>query len=92
MYYVYILISLKNGRYYIGQTRNIDERLKRHNSGRVRSTMPYIPWELVYSESFNSRNEACKRELEIKSYKSGILFKKLLNHGEVAERLKAAGC
>lgn len=54
--------------------------------------MPYIPWELVYSESFNSRNEACKRELEIKSYKSGILFKKLLNHGEVAERLKAAGC
>jgi putative endonuclease len=81
MYYmhkVYILKSLKNNRYYIGHTNNINNRLKRHNSGQVKSTKPYLPWKIIYTENYQTKSEAYRREMEIKSYKSGIKFKKLL--------------
>ncbi|WP_367119222.1 GIY-YIG nuclease family protein, partial [uncultured Mucilaginibacter sp.] len=35
MFYTYILQSTKSGRYYIGHTSNIEERLERHNTGKV---------------------------------------------------------
>ncbi len=77
-YYVYI-IQNEGGRYYFGHTKNIFSRILRHNQGGVRSTKYGIPWTLVYSEHFKTRSEAYRRELEIKSYKGGILFRKLLN-------------
>jgi putative endonuclease len=79
MYKVYILKSQVKERYYIGQTANLDKRLKEHNSGKTRSTKSYSPWKVVYVEELETRSEAVKRELEIKSYKSGIKFKNLLN-------------
>ncbi len=78
MYKVYILQTLENNRYYIGHTNNLDERLKRHNSGKVKSTKPYLPWKIIHTENYQTKSEAYKREMEIKSYKSGIKFKKLL--------------
>jgi putative endonuclease len=78
MFTVYILQSLKNRRYYIGHTNNIDSRLERHNKGLVRSTKSFIPWKIIYTEKYNTKSEAYRRELEIKSYKGGIKFKKLL--------------
>jgi len=48
----------------------VHARLIRHNSKGVTSTKPYIPWELVYSETFNKRAEAAAREKEIKNKKS----------------------
>lgn len=78
MFTVYILQSLKNSRYYIGHTSNISNRLKRHNAGLVKSTKWFTPWKVVYTEEYETKSEACKRELEIKSYKSGIKFKRLL--------------
>lgn len=78
MYFVYILQSILHGRYYVGHTGNIDDRLIRHNEGRVRSTKNYKPWKIVYAEKYKTKGEAYKRELEIKSYKGGIKFKKLL--------------
>ena len=80
MFIVYILRSLKSGRFYIGQTRDIRDRIKRHNSGKVKSTRCYAPWEIIYSENLQTRSEACKRELQIKSYKGGEAFHKLINH------------
>ncbi|QYH39290.1 GIY-YIG nuclease family protein [Algoriphagus sp. NBT04N3] len=35
---VYILFSERLGKYYVGQTSDLDKRLKRHNSGRERFT------------------------------------------------------
>jgi putative endonuclease len=78
MYTVYILESQSNGRRYIGQTNNVDDRLERHNRGRVRSTKPYRPWELIHVEEFETRSDAARREAEIKSYKGGLLLKKLI--------------
>jgi putative endonuclease len=77
-YVTYILHSPSSGRYYIGSTNNIDERLLRHNKGATRSTKPYRPWEIVYIEKFDTKTEAIKRENQIKSYKHGEAFKKLL--------------
>jgi len=77
-YYVYILQSLKDYRYYIGYTPNIHSRLEYHNSGRQRSTKTRIPFKLIYTEVFDSKTEALKREKKIKSYKGGEAFKKLL--------------
>ncbi|MBW7888356.1 MAG: GIY-YIG nuclease family protein [Bacteroidetes bacterium] len=66
-YFLYILKSVSHNRYYIGQTSNLQERLKRHNRGDNKSTKPYTPWKLIYSESFHSRAEAVKRESFLKS-------------------------
>ena len=78
MYKVYILQSRIKNRYYIGHTEDLDNRLSVHNSGRVRSTKAYLPWNIIYTENFQTKSEAQKREYEIKSYKGGIKFKKLL--------------
>jgi putative endonuclease len=78
MFTVYILQSIESRRYYIGHTGDIEKRLKRHNGKLVRSTKAYAPWEIVYAENYSSKAEALRREMEIKKYKGGIKFKKLL--------------
>ena len=70
MFYVYILMSEKNGRYYVGYSESPERRLFEHNSGKVKSTRPHRPWRKVYSESYLSETEAMRRELEIKAKKS----------------------
>jgi len=79
MYCVYILRSLKDGKYYIGSTSNIESRLINHNSGRQRSTKNRIPFVLVYSENYPKKSMAEKRERQTKSYKGGKVFKRLIN-------------
>jgi putative endonuclease len=79
MYFIYIIESLIVIRYHIGSTENLERRLSAHNSGKVKSTRAYKPWELVYTERFDTKSEAIKRERQIKSYKGGNAFKKLLN-------------
>ena len=78
MYYVYVLVSERNGRFYVGQTRDIVERLRRHNAGTQVATRGYEPWHLARLEQFSTRQEACARELEIKSKKSRTWLEWLL--------------
>ena len=66
-YFVYILQSLKNDKYYIGQTNDVGERLKRHNSGMVASTAPHGPWKLVWYTEKPDRADAMMLELKIKN-------------------------
>ena len=79
MFYVYVLKSVSSNHYYTGHTSKLQERLSHHNSGLVKSTKKYLPWEIVYTEAFKTKSEAYKRELQIKSYKGGNAFKKLIN-------------
>ncbi len=65
-YFLYILKSEITGRRYIGSTGNLEERVKKHNRGGVRSTKPYLPWVMLHTESFSSRTEARRREIELK--------------------------
>ena len=46
---------------------DIDRKIKEHNSGKQKSTKAYRPWILVFSEKHNSREDARKRELFLKS-------------------------
>ena len=78
MYFVYILYSKKFERYYTGHSKDCEDRLKDHNRGKVRSTKAYVPWEIVYTEKFETKSEAYRREMEIKSYKTGEAFRKLI--------------
>jgi putative endonuclease len=89
MYFVYILYSLCADRYYIGQTENLDNRLQSHNSGLVRSTKAYLPWELKYTEVYATRSEAMQREHEIKTKKSRRYIEDLLASRSVAESREA---
>lgn len=85
MFYVYVIQSEKDSRYYIGYTSNIEARLIFHNEGKNKSTKYRRPFKLIYSEEMLDKKEAMAREKRIKSYKGGEAFKKLINrHGEVA--------
>ena len=70
MFYVYILQSDLTGKYYIGSTKNVSQRLARHNSKMVLSTKSHCPWKLIHTEIFDTLSEARRRELEIKSWKN----------------------
>lgn len=65
-------------------TSNLHQRLEQHNQGETISTRKRGPWKVVYTELFEEKNEAWHRERQIKKYKGGEAFKKLINHGEVA--------
>ena len=69
-FYTYILYSAKLDRYYIGSCEDLDLRIQQHNTGRNKSTKPGIPWVIKYTESFESRSNATKREMEIKNKKN----------------------
>jgi putative endonuclease len=77
-YYVYILQSLRDQQYYIGSTSAVMSRLKFHNAGLQRSTRNRIPFRLVLFEEYVSKAEALKREKQIKSWKGGEAFKRLV--------------
>jgi len=77
-YAVYILKSLKNNRYYIGQTQNLNKRIKEHNSGKSKSTKFGIPWELKYKKIFDSRKESLKREKELKKIKKRCIIESVI--------------
>ena len=67
MYFTYVLRSCEDNTRYVGSTENKEKRLLKHNSGRVRYTKGRRPWILIYFEEFNSRSDARKRELFLKS-------------------------
>jgi putative endonuclease len=69
MHFAYILKSEKTGRYYYGSTSDLEQRLKNHNSGKVKSTKSGRPWVIHYYETFESKEEALKRELFLNQLK-----------------------
>ena len=77
-HYVYILQSLKDDRFYIGETAHVQARLVFHNAGRQRSTKYRVPFKLILTEEYSSREEALAREKQRKSWKGGEAFKQLL--------------
>ena len=67
---VYILFSERKNRFYIGFTSNLEERLIRHNQKSKGFTGNVNDWKVVYTERYDTRELAYRRELQIKSWKS----------------------
>ncbi|UKN01215.1 GIY-YIG nuclease family protein [Paracrocinitomix mangrovi] len=66
-FYVYILYSEKFDKFYIGQTNNLSNRLKRHNEGQVLSTKHYNPWQIAWFCEKESRSESMILEKKLKN-------------------------
>jgi putative endonuclease len=81
MWYTYILQSIKDNKYYIGSTGDLDLRVAQHNAGVTKSTRHRSPFKLIHFEKFASKSESLRRELQIKSYKGGEAFKNLIKMG-----------
>lgn len=89
-FYFYVMRSLVDGSYYKGQTNDLADRVMRHNNGRSNYTKAKRPWELVYSEMYDSRSEAAKRERYFKCPKGWAdwrrLKKEIERRREISER------
>ena len=79
MFFVYVLQSLKDKKCYIGHTDNLERRLEEHNRGKSLSVRNRGPFKIINQEANNSRLKAIQREKQIKRYKGGEAFKKLIN-------------
>ncbi|RLD58138.1 MAG: GIY-YIG nuclease family protein [Bacteroidetes bacterium] len=69
-YFVYIIYSKNIDKFYIGFTKNISERIRKHNSNHKGFTGKTNDWVIVYNEEFKTKSEAYSREREIKSWKN----------------------
>ena len=65
-YYTYILKSESTGKYYCGQTDNLEQRLQRHNEGNVKSSKYGRPWVIHCQVLCVSRSAAMQLERTIK--------------------------
>lgn len=68
MYYVYLLISDKDNKFYTGYTKNLKLRFEQHNSGLVESTKNRRPLRLIYYEACLNQQDATHREKYLKTY------------------------
>jgi len=73
MYYVYILKSKKDNKFYTGYTNNLKLRFELHQKGRVDATKNRRPLKLIYYEACLNQQDATHREKYLKTY-HGKLF------------------
>lgn len=67
-FWVYILLCA-DGRFYVGQASDLEERIARHNAGRgAVFTAVRLPLKLVFAEEFTSASAAAAREIQIKKW------------------------
>ncbi len=78
MYYVYILYSVKLQKKYIGPTSDLKKRLHEHNTATTHFTSRGIPWQLIYYEAFQNKQDALEEEKFLKSGKGRERLKFLL--------------
>ncbi len=73
-YYVYSLNSIDNpDKFYIGFTKNLELRLKDHNSGKCSHTSTHRPWRIETAIAFWNKEKAINFEKYLKSH-SGRAF------------------
>ncbi len=66
-YYIYVLLSIKDKRFYIGFTSDLKNRLSEHAKGKVTSTKDRRPLKLIHYEYFIDKADAKAREVFLKS-------------------------
>ena len=84
VYFAYVIKSEYSGKIYIGQTDNLELRLRRHNGTLPSNKRGYTklnkgPWKFVYHEVFNTRKEAITREKQFKSHRGRDWLRVIIN-------------
>jgi len=52
---------------YVGYTKDLEKRIKLHNSGKGAKFTRGRKWKLIYKEKYNTKNQAISREYYIKN-------------------------
>lgn len=78
IYYVYVLQSLKDYKFYTGYTENLKLRFEEHQKGRVASTKDRRPLRLIYFEGCLNQKDAMHRERYFKTYLGKMFLKNRL--------------
>jgi putative endonuclease len=83
LYNVYVIQSKSSGKIYIGQTSNLKKRLDKHNKllKIKRTSFTYRnkgPWKVVFQEGYETREEAVKREIYLKSHTGRDWLRKVM--------------
>jgi len=66
MYYVYLIQSKVDNRFYVGYTADLKQRIIEHNASNNASTKYGVPWRLVYYEAYTAKELALSRERNLK--------------------------
>jgi len=71
MFYVYAIYNKLSDKIYIGQTTDLDERVRLHNEKVFKGYTSKFPgeWKVIYQESVSTRQEALVREKQLKSFR-----------------------
>ena len=77
-HYVYVLLSLKDKKLYIGFTKNLKRRIKEHTQGKNISTSKRLPVKLIYYEAHLSKEDAKRREAYFKTTKGKSTLKQII--------------
>ncbi|MBU3965024.1 GIY-YIG nuclease family protein [Patescibacteria group bacterium] len=78
MYYVYILQSEKDNKFYTGYTKNLKLRFEQHRRGLVESTKNRKPLNIIYYEACLNQQDATHREKYLKTYLGKMFIKNRL--------------
>jgi len=78
MFYVYILLCADN-KLYAGFTEDVEARVNRHSSGRIRSTKFRLPVKLIFHEAYVNKYDALRREKYFKTTKGKTSLRTMLS-------------
>ncbi|MEA3322848.1 MAG: GIY-YIG nuclease family protein [Patescibacteria group bacterium] len=77
-YYVYVLISQKDNKFYIGFTKDLTRRIAQHHNGESKATASRRPLVLIFYESYKNKYDALRREKYFKTSKGRATLKTML--------------
>lgn len=78
VYYVYVLQSKADNKFYTGYTKDLKLRFEQHQKGKVDSTKNRRPLKLVYFEGCLNQQDATRREKYLKTHFGKMFIKKRL--------------
>jgi putative endonuclease len=78
MFYVYVLLSEKDSKLYVGYTKDLKLRFEQHKKGYVESTKNRRPLNLIYYEACLLQEDAIRREKYLKSIYGKMFIRKRL--------------
>lgn len=96
MYITYALYNKLSNKIYIGQTADLEKRIKEHNlilpnkSKFTKTCAGY--WQVFYTKKYVTRSEAMRREKQLKGYQGRKFLKNLVEYrniqAPVAQRIE----